>query len=145
VNDGECLIMLKTLYVCLGAIALKNLIPILDSTHRYVSITPQCSGLESNITNCTQTLNEVASCPSDGIGSVSCYGKLTLLDLIRSVPLILVVFKFEQWELFPMHPALMEQYDSAMGISQERAGWRSASTMPGALSVMMGGTMQMHQ
>ena len=44
-----------------------------------------------------------------------------------------------------MHPALMEHYDSAMGISQERAGWRSASTMPGALSVMMGGTMQMHQ
>ena len=91
-NDGECLIMLKTLYVCLGAIALKNLIPILDSTHQYVSITPQCSGLESNITNCTQTFNEVASCPSNGIGSVSCYGKLTLLDLIRSVPLILVVF-----------------------------------------------------
>ena len=44
-----------------------------------------------------------------------------------------------------MRPALMEQYDSAMGISQEKAGWRSVSTMPGALSVMMGGTIQMLQ
>jgi len=44
-----------------------------------------------------------------------------------------------------MHPAMMEQYDFAMGISQERAGWRSASTMPGALCVMMDGTMQMLQ
>ena len=44
-----------------------------------------------------------------------------------------------------MHPALMVECDSGMAISQERAGWRSASTMPGALSVMMDGTMQMLQ
>ena len=144
-NDGECLIMLITLYICLGAIALENLFPILASTHQYISITPQCSGLESNITNCIQTLNKAASCPTNGIASVSCYGKLTLLGLIRPVPLIMVVFQFEQWELFPMHPALMEQYDSAMGILREKAGWRCASTMPGALSVMMGGTMLMLQ
>ena len=134
-----------TLYICLGAIALKNLFSSLASTHQYVSIMPQCSGLESNITNCTQTLSEAASCPSNGIASVSCYGKLTLLGLIRSIPLIVLVFQFEQWELFPMHPALMEQYDSAMGILREKAGWRCASTMPGAQSVMMNGTMLMLQ
>ena len=44
-----------------------------------------------------------------------------------------------------MHPVLMVQCDSAMAISQEKAGWRSASTMLGALSVMMDGTLQMLQ
>ena len=44
-----------------------------------------------------------------------------------------------------MHPALMAQYDSAMGIFQERVGWRCASTMPGVQCVMMGGTMLMLQ
>ena len=44
-----------------------------------------------------------------------------------------------------MHPALMEQFDSGMGISQERAGWKSASTMSGVQCVTMDGTMQMLQ
>ena len=60
-----------------------NLFPVLDPTHLFVNITPQCSGLESNITNCTQTLNKAASCPSNGIASVSCHGKFTLLGLMK--------------------------------------------------------------
>jgi len=42
-----------------------------------------------------------------------------------------------------MHPALTVRYDSAMVTSQERVGWRSASTMPGVQCVMMDGMMQM--
>ena len=44
-----------------------------------------------------------------------------------------------------MHPVLMVQCDSAMATLQAKAGWRSVSTMPGALSVMMDGMMQMLQ
>ena len=47
-----------------------------------------------------------------------------------------------QLEFFPMHLALMVQYDSEMGIFWGKAGWRSVSTMPGVLCVMMVGTMQ---
>ena len=56
-----------------------------------------------------------------------------------------VLMFFFQLESYLMHPALMEQYDSTMDTSQKRAGWRSASTMPGALCVMMDGTTQMLQ
>ena len=42
-----------------------------------------------------------------------------------------------------MHLALTVQYDSETGIFQVKAGWRSASTMPGELCVMTVGTMQM--
>ena len=50
-----------------------------------------------------------------------------------------------QLEPSAKHPALMVRYDSATAISQEKAGWKSASTMPGALFVMMDGMMQMLQ
>ena len=40
-----------------------------------------------------------------------------------------------------MYPVLMVQCDSAMATFQEKAGWRSVSTMPGAQSVMMDGTI----
>jgi len=42
-----------------------------------------------------------------------------------------------------MHLALMVQYASKMGLFQEKEGWRSVSTVPGGLCVMMVGTMQM--
>ena len=58
-----------------------NLFPVLYPAHLFVNITPQCSGLESNITNCTQTLNKAASCPADRTVSVSCHSKFTLLSL----------------------------------------------------------------
>ena len=44
-----------------------------------------------------------------------------------------------------MHPALMVLCNLAMATTQAKAGWRSVSTMPGVLSVMMDGTMQMLQ
>ena len=44
-----------------------------------------------------------------------------------------------------MHPVLMVHCDSTIFTSQEREGWRFVSTMPGVLSVMMDGTMQMLQ
>ena len=50
-----------------------------------------------------------------------------------------------QLEFSAMHPALMVHCDSVMATSQEREGWRSASTMPGAQSVTMDGTIQMLQ
>ena len=45
--------------------------------HRFVNAEFNCSGLESNITDCIQNLDETYSCQSFGITSISCHGKFT--------------------------------------------------------------------
>ena len=64
----------------------------------------------------------------------------TIIPQIESVHTSINILQLDH---YPMHPALMAQYDSAMVTSQERVGWRSASAMPGALCVMMDGIIQM--
>jgi len=125
-----------------GAVALENLYPA--THHHFVNTEFQCSGLESNITNCTQNTDEAASCPSFGIASVTCHCKYNFAQsYFPQIESVRASINILQLEHYPMHPALTVRYDSAMVISQERAGWRSASTMPGALCVMMDGIIQM--
>ena len=138
--------MLLILHFVTGAVSQENMYPILYPNHRFVKTELQCSGMESNITNCTQNLNETFSCLPSGVASVSCYCEFS------SVPSHWWCMKrcfssyfHLQLEIFPMHLALMVQYDSKMGLFRGKAGWRSVSTMPGGLCVMMVGTMQMLQ
>ena len=132
---------------CAGAVALENLFPY--TNHRFVNSEFRCSGLESNITDCTQNIDEASSCLSLGVASVTCYCKNTLHGRIFPTPAYSDIYSVHtsipQMEHSPTHPALMVRYDSATGTSKERAGWRSASTMPGALCVTMDGTMRMLQ
>ena len=116
-----------------------------SSNHRFVNTEINCTGLEPNITDCIQNLDEAYSCLSFGIASVSCHSKFTTRAFPPSEFSNPYLPQHLQLGLLPMHPALMVECDSAMATSQERAGWRSVSTMPGALSVMMDGTMQMLQ
>jgi len=62
--------MLLIIYFGTGAVARENNYPSLYPNHPFVSTELQCSGLESNITNCTQNLNETLSCLSSGVASV---------------------------------------------------------------------------
>jgi len=131
-----------TILFCTGAVALKNWYQ--SSTRHFVNTELQCSGLESNITTCAEDLDEAYSCLSFGIASVSCHCEFysNFYCLLSSKYTALYIDN-TQLESSLMHLALMEQYDSPMGTSLKRAGWRSASTMPGVLCVMMDGTMQM--
>ena len=58
-----------------GAVALENIHPF--SKHRFINAEVSCTGLESNITNCIQDLDEAYSCLSFGIASVTCHSKIT--------------------------------------------------------------------
>ena len=58
-----------------GAVALKSTYQA--PSHRFINAELKCSGLESNITNCIQNMDEAYSCLSFGIASISCYGKFT--------------------------------------------------------------------
>ena len=58
-----------------GAVALENIHP--STNHHFVNTEVNCTGLEANITDCIQDLDEAYSCLSFGIASVSCYGKFT--------------------------------------------------------------------
>ena len=126
-----------------GAVTLRKYRSFTMATY-FVNAELQCTGLESRITDCIQGLFVNAySCLSFGIASVSCYGMFASTFFLKFQSH--TSFNIWQLELSQMHPALMVHCDSVMATSQEKAGWRSASTMPGALSVMMDGTMQMLQ
>ena len=56
-----------------GAAALENVYP--NSNYRFVNTEVNCSGLEPNITDCIQNLDEGYSCLSYGIASISCHSK----------------------------------------------------------------------
>ena len=58
-----------------GAVALKNIHP--STNHHFVNTEVNCTGLEANITDCIQDLDEAYSCLLFGIASISCYGKFT--------------------------------------------------------------------